>query len=435
MSGKTNGHLIGWPVRWVLVVVLGALLLLSLAVWQWQRAEEKLVWLAQQASAASARGEWRNTDQVALWQGGDRVKLAGQFEPACRVALDNQPMQGKTGYHLHQVFRLEGSKQAVLVNLGWLPSDRQQGPAIPAALTGSEVLAGSIHKPSQFYTAGDAEMLRGVWRVGRIDVEEWQRRCRVSLMPWVIRLSPHQPNMGYVRQWQPTEQQVMGPDKHRAYAFQWLALAVTWCLCWWRLGRYVVPASPRNAQKGSSRWVVLALLASFTVPFLIGQLAYERQWIGGGATNKGQLISPPIALREQLLLVDQAVLNGRWWLSYVVPKSCQADCLQSLETLTRMQATLGRERDRVGLLLIQSQSQPSIALPEASKHVHIATVSEQALQTLGLVAATRSPWLIMDPQGWVMLRYEPALTNSEALTQAQNVLDDLKKLLKASRIG
>ena len=67
--------------------------------------------------------------------------------------------------------------------------------------------------------------------------------------------------------------------------------------------------------------------------------------------------------------------------------------------------------------------------------MHLVTMQESSLKALGLDKPARSPWMIMDPQGWVMLRYEPPLTAPDALISAQNLLDDLKKLLKASRIG
>ena len=278
-------------------------------------------------------------------------------------------------------------------------------------------------------------MLNGLWRVGRIDLAEWQARCQTELLPWVVRLSPEQKGLGYLRDWRPTETQKIGPDKHRAYAFQWLALAITWCLCWWHLARRSSSVSTLNKQKGASRWVVLALLLSFTLPFFIGQLAYDQQWIGGGKTNKGQLFTPPVALRESFPVTDQRALNGRWWLSYVLPDQCAADCVQSMATLTRLQETLGRDRGRVGLLLIKTERSAAIALPPASSEIHLVTVPQASLKALGLNQPVRSPWMIMDPQGWVMLRYEPPLTAPDALISAQNLLDDLKKLLKASRIG
>lgn len=395
-------------------------------------ANEKELWLQQQASVSASKSPWVDASAAQEWQAGQQVSLSGHFEPGCRVALDNQPALGQTGYQLHQLFRLDTGGQAILVNLGWLPSDRQQGPAVPSALNKHEIVMGDLQKPSRFFTAGASEQLHGVWRAGRIDLQEWQRRCNSPLLPWVVRLSP-QAGFGYHRDWQPSASQQMGPDRHRAYAFQWLALAVTWCLCWLHLLRRT--RSTRQAQKGSARWVVLALLLSFTVPFVIGQLAYDHHWIGGAATNKGELLTPPIELRKQFAAEQQVDLSGRWWVSYVLPATCDFSCAQTLQTLPRLQATLGRERDRVGLLLIRTEGSADVALPQPSSDVRVLSLTSQQLAGIGLTRSALSPWFIMDPLGWVMLRYQPPQTHAESLLRAQLLLDDLQKLLKASRIG
>ena len=432
MVDMTNGLSLTKSIGWSLFVLLGAALLLSLSAWQWRRADEKMLWLQQQASVSVIKEAWRDASTVRQWQAGQKVSLSGHFEPGCRVALDNQPALGQTGYQLHQLFRLDAGGQALLVNLGWLPSDRQQGPAVPPALNRHEIVMGDLQKPSQFFTAGGSEQLHGVWRAGRIDMPEWEQRCKTVLLPWIVRLSP-QANFGYHRDWQPDARQKMGPDRHRAYAFQWLALAVTWCLCWWRLSRRT--SRPRQAQKGSARWVVVALLLSFTVPFVIGQLAYDHHWVGGGATNKGELLTPPVELRKHFDMTQQADLKGRWWLSYVLPATCDAGCEQTLQALPRLQATLGRERSRVGLLLIRTENSAAVSLPSLSPDVKVMSLTQQQLVDAGLFRSEASPWMIMDPLGWVMLRYQPPLTSAESLLRAQLLLDDLQKLLKASRIG
>ena len=432
MADMTNGLSVAARFGWAAVVLLGAVLLMSLSAWQWRRADEKALWLQQQASVSRKQDAWSDARLALQWQAGQKVRLAGHFDPECRVALDNQPALGQTGYQLHQLFRLDAGGRAILVNLGWLPSDRQGGPAVPQALNEREIVMGDLQKPARFFTAGDGEKLNGLWRVGRIDLQEWGQRCRTRLLPWVVRLSP-QAGYGYHRDWQPSASQQMGPDKHRAYAFQWLALAITWCLCWWRLQHRV--SSARQRERGSSRWVVLALLLSFTLPFVIGQLAYERHWVGGGATNKGDLLSPPVDLRGQFSAIEQMGLKGRWWLSYVLPPTCDASCVQTLQTLPRLQATLGRERDRVGLLLIRTAGATEVRLPPLPSDVRIMSLTQQQLAATGLFRTGASPWMIMDPLGWVMLRYQPPATHAESLLRAQLLLDDLQKLLKASRIG
>lgn len=155
------------------------------------------------------------------------------------------------------------------------------------------------------------------------------------------------------------------------------------------------------------RGVILGLVASFLLPFVFGTLAYERGWFRGGATNHGELIQPPLALsalaRPPVLEPGQ---RGRWLLIQVDGRDCDATCAQGHATLHRLQAGLGRERERVAVL----------------------TLAADATLAAG-------HWYIADPQGWIMLRYAIPADASQVLPRVQDVLDDLKKLLKVSRIG
>lgn len=155
------------------------------------------------------------------------------------------------------------------------------------------------------------------------------------------------------------------------------------------------------------RGVILGLVASFLLPFIFGSLAYERGWFRGGVTNHGELIQPPLALsalaRPPVLEPEQ---QGRWLLIQVDGPDCDAACAHGHETLHRLQAGLGRERERVAVL----------------------TLAADATLAAG-------HWYIADPRGWIMLRYAIPADASQVLPRVQDVLDDLKKLLKVSRIG
>ncbi len=193
----------------------------------------------------------------------------------------------------------------------------------------------------------------------------------------------------------------------------------------------------------SARWVMLALALSFILPFVLGHLAYERGWFGGGVTNKGDLLMPPLAVRD-LALTDAggpvAGLDGRWWIVYVVPAVCDAACQQSWQALPSMEAGLGRERGRVGLLLVVSPD--SAPVPEALRNLAVVRQVTGDAQRLagrlgmaGVPAPAIGRWFIMDPMGWIMLSYLPPAASDAAILKAQDVLDDLQKLLKVSRIG
>ncbi len=202
-------------------------------------------------------------------------------------------------------------------------------------------------------------------------------------------------------------------------------------------------SSSVSPARRSSRWVILALALSFILPFVFGHLAYERGWFGGGVTNKGELITPPLAVRD-LALSDAggaaADLSGRWWIVYVVPDVCDAACQQSWQALPSMHAGLGRERGRVGVLLVTSAD--SAPVPEVLRRLPaVRQVSAERsllaarLGSAGVPAPAIGRWFIMDPMGWIMLTYLPPPASDAAILKAQDVLDDLQKLLKVSRIG
>lgn len=189
-----------------------------------------------------------------------------------------------------------------------------------------------------------------------------------------------------------------------------------------------------ETRRRSARWVLLAMLASVVLPLWLGQVAYERGWFAGGQTNKGELLTPPLALNSWLGASSQGhvqALSPRWWITYVVPSDCDEACRNSWEALPRMQAGLGRYRDRVGVLLISGAD--SVAVPDALRRDPDVRVVHSELAVAD--PAARGRWHIMDPMGWIMLRYVPPAEPHAAVLAAQDLLDDLQKLLKVSRIG
>jgi cytochrome oxidase Cu insertion factor (SCO1/SenC/PrrC family) len=197
-----------------------------------------------------------------------------------------------------------------------------------------------------------------------------------------------------------------------------------------------------------NRIVLLILLASFVIPFVVGDLAYRLGWYQGGQTNKGQLIDPPVGFAElhgadaggKPVTADFA--GKHWWLLYVVPADCDVACRNRLFQMRQVRKALGREEDRVRQLLVFT-SAPSSELDalleaEFKDFVRITARSaavDSALQRLLPDASGAGQLYIMDPLGWIMLAYPPEADEKTSVVKAEDVLQDLKKLLKASRIG
>lgn len=237
MIGELRRRRQGGRVFLGLLFVLVLLLLLALSWWQWTRGADKQAGLALQAQ----RGQL----PVIQWQGEPafpeawlqrQVVMTGELLPTYRVALDNQMRGRQAGYELHLAFRPSGWTTLVLVNVGWLPTDRDGGPPPPETFASLATVQGRLVRPSPFVTVGAPELTRGLWRAGRIVPSDWAARWQQPVAPYVLQLDAAIPGF-YLRDWAPSAQQRLSPDRHRAYAFQWFMLALAWCACWFFAAR------------------------------------------------------------------------------------------------------------------------------------------------------------------------------------------------------
>lgn len=204
--------------------------------------------------------------------------------------------------------------------------------------------------------------------------------------------------------------------------------------------------SPSQLKK--NRLLLLLILASFVLPFVAGDLAYKFGWYKGGKTNQGQLIDPPVAFSgfQAAMLTGEPVtadyVRGSWWLLYVIPEHCEAACHNRLFQMRQVRKALGKESDRVRPLLVVTAPLPadvqSLLAQEFPDFVLLRANPGSIDSVMARVmpeAAAKGNLFIMDPMGWIMLTYAPEADEKSSVIKAEDILNDLKKLLKASRIG
>jgi surfeit locus 1 family protein len=205
--------------------VLLLALFFGLGRWQWQRGVDKqLQW------DAFARG-----DQPALAVDGSglarqsrytRVRLTGRYDNAWQFLLDNRSFEGRPGYEVLTIARLDNGK-AVPVNRGWIPFDgfRDRLPAITVG-DGERQLSGRVDLlPSGGLEKGRAApALSGPWpRVTSFPTKaSLEAAWGAPLLDGMVLLDASEPD-GYLRKWRPPG---VEPDKHKAYAIQWWGFAV-----------------------------------------------------------------------------------------------------------------------------------------------------------------------------------------------------------------
>jgi cytochrome oxidase assembly protein ShyY1 len=198
----------------------------SLGNWQMRRAEQKLALQAQQDAAAHAAPiELSARDLAGLRERAPlRVKLRGRFAHEFTVWLDNRMMDGRAGFFVVTPLRIDGTQTAVLVMRGFVarhPADRQRLPAI-GQTDGEVAIEGlALADPPRLLELGDAppRRLPGIWQ--NLDYAEFERTSGLHVARVVVQQTSDDQD-GLVRHW---PRPSVGVEKHRAYAFQWYALA------------------------------------------------------------------------------------------------------------------------------------------------------------------------------------------------------------------
>jgi len=212
-----------WHFDWRLLVFSGVFLplLVSLGVWQLNRAEEKQVLLEQ----------WQQEAENLAWQdmvsgdltSGRPVTLTGMYGSR-NWLLDNRTREGAPGYEVLTEFRpLEGPP--VVINRGWVkaPRTRAELPDI-ATPEGIFTLEGRISDYPVPPVLVDQPAAEDQWPRRVQSLSEQAARLEIPELPdRIVRLSGERQPGAYRADWEPD---LMGPQTHYGYATQWFALAV-----------------------------------------------------------------------------------------------------------------------------------------------------------------------------------------------------------------
>ena len=152
------------------------------------------------------------------------VRVRGWFDPVHTYVLDDQVRDGRQGRFSFAIFVPDDGVEALLVNRGFrtrLESESQ--PALPQG----EVELSGLYAPAP----GSGLRLGGNSLPGSsgwpkltiyIDPAEIAQDAGRTLDNRVLLLDAD-PSTGFVREWTP---QIMPPERHRGYAFQWFCFAI-----------------------------------------------------------------------------------------------------------------------------------------------------------------------------------------------------------------
>lgn len=215
---------IAWVGLWVLTP-----LFVSLAIWQWHRADEKEALERDRMTAAQKTpilGGSLLHDAVEQDR-YRRVLLEGVYDGDHSVLVDNQIQGGEAGYHVLVPLHLEGREDSVLVNRGWVPlgKDRRVLPGLQGLPSGRVQVAGKIERLHRvgFKIQGMERPSPGWPSVVQVpEALVLQEHLGYPLMGFQVLLDPGEPgSLVY-----PLPSRLPDPQRSRGYALQWLLFAL-----------------------------------------------------------------------------------------------------------------------------------------------------------------------------------------------------------------
>jgi surfeit locus 1 family protein len=157
-----------------------------------------------------------------------KLEVEGVFDDAHTILLDNRVLNGVAGYHVLTPLRISGSRLAILVNRGWVPTGpaREQLPAVPTPAGVVRLEGMAVDPHTRFLELASIASQGRVWQ--NLDFARYEATTRLELQP-VLLLQTSSTADGLQRTWPRPD---TGVDTHVGYAFQWYSLAATLAVLW-----------------------------------------------------------------------------------------------------------------------------------------------------------------------------------------------------------
>ena len=187
----------------------------------------------------------------------------------------------------------------------------------------------------------------------------------------------------------------------------------------------------------------LLALIIFGTPFLVISLSTFWYYAGLGpkaTVNYGTMIDPPVDLGSLELELNYQPLNidsmeRKWMIIHFLDDRCNEDCLEAFYFSRQINTAIGREKDRVKRFYVASSKTQEKVKKLFESETNLTAISAKNLNLLrqkmteaGINPFIQPGFLLADPLGNIILSYQGDI-------DPKKILSDIKKLLRASKIG
>lgn len=179
-----------------------------------------------------------------------------------------------------------------------------------------------------------------------------------------------------------------------------------------------------------NRWALVGLLALFVLPILLAMWINRAGHVPAPTRQHGELLQPRPDLRDSApVLADGseyawAPAERIWRIAVAPPADCGEDCARLGEQLDTVWRLFGRNADHVHVLWLcppQDCTPPAALSPATLRVVAYDPALRAQLPRAGDPCGV--PVYVVDPYGYVVLRYPPGFDPA-------GLRDDMARLLK-----
>jgi hypothetical protein len=184
-----------------------------------------------------------------------------------------------------------------------------------------------------------------------------------------------------------------------------------------------------DVQKHKSRRNLLLVIAVFVLPIVLAKLALTQNWLEYGVTNKGTLVENELTLQD--LGISNTELDNMWLILYALPNDCNEHCEQTLLSVNNTLIALGKYKPKVRNVALYKHTLSNDQLSHLD-HDEWSVIPSPNNKHLLIQEPTV---LLVDPLGNIILEHKPPMHVEEQAMFGKDILADMKKLLKYSKIG
>ena len=187
-----------------------------------------------------------------------------------------------------------------------------------------------------------------------------------------------------------------------------------------------------STTKKNNKRTMLIFIAAFSLPVILAKLALDNGWFNQAATNKGQLLQPVLDMSS----LQNEQVEPKWKLLYVLPEQCPQTCENALYSIAQVHSALGKHSDRAEVVVLthEKSHRGQLSLLQAQPAYRLLNTKLENVNQV--FASTNTEGIfIADTLNNIILRYPLQVDPQEAILHSRDILADMRKVLKLSRIG